>query len=193
MKTIDLMHWPHHAAMLGVKAIALYALVICDHVRLAHFWQLLIKLRVILLTPKARAPWYYDVICIRSIHFGIGLLYKAREHLQVRLQEATEDGITTSSFPLTFTHCSKGKNISWQFNFVLLLFNFCMNDMYETLFPHPPKKTNEGHSNQLWTRKYKIASFLPWDEMSFIEEYAYILPWPGPVFKFVLKFSQVSC
>ena len=42
---IDLMHWRHHAAMLGVKAFALYALV-----RLAHFWQLL--LRVILLTPK---------------------------------------------------------------------------------------------------------------------------------------------
>ena len=41
------MHWRHRAAMLGVKAIALYALV-----RLAHFWQLL--LRVILWTPKRR-------------------------------------------------------------------------------------------------------------------------------------------
>ena len=47
------------------KAIALYALVICEHVRLAHFWQII--LRVILLTPKARALWYYDIICIRSI------------------------------------------------------------------------------------------------------------------------------
>ena len=28
--TIDLMHWRHRAAMLGVKAIALYALVIYD-------------------------------------------------------------------------------------------------------------------------------------------------------------------
>ena len=39
---IDPVHWRHGAAMLGgggggVKAIPLYALVICDHVRLAHF------------------------------------------------------------------------------------------------------------------------------------------------------------
>ena len=27
---LDLMHWRHHTAMLGVQAIALYALVICD-------------------------------------------------------------------------------------------------------------------------------------------------------------------
>ena len=57
-------------AMLVVKAIALYALVICDHVRLAHFWQLL--LRVIQLTPKWGRPKYYDIICIRSIGRGFG-------------------------------------------------------------------------------------------------------------------------
>ena len=39
-RQIDLMYRRHHAAMLGVQAIALYALVICDHVRLAYFWQL---------------------------------------------------------------------------------------------------------------------------------------------------------
>ena len=38
------------AAMLGVKVITWYALVICDHVRLAHFWQLL--LREIPIDPK---------------------------------------------------------------------------------------------------------------------------------------------
>ena len=48
IKSIDLMHWRHRAAMLGVKAIALYALLR----QLAHFWQLL--LRIILLTPKRR-------------------------------------------------------------------------------------------------------------------------------------------
>ena len=30
LQGIDLMHWRHHAAMLGVQVTALYALVICD-------------------------------------------------------------------------------------------------------------------------------------------------------------------
>ena len=41
---IDLMHRRHHAAMLGVQPIALYALVICD-------WHISDNC-VILLTPK---------------------------------------------------------------------------------------------------------------------------------------------
>ena len=55
---IDLMHRRHHAAMLGVKAIALYAIVISDK-------QLL--LRVILLTPKRGRHEIMMSLCVRSI------------------------------------------------------------------------------------------------------------------------------
>ena len=59
---IDLMHWRHHAAMLGVWAIALYALVICDW----HISDNCIYMHNPI-DPQGRAPWDYDVICIRSI------------------------------------------------------------------------------------------------------------------------------
>ena len=59
---MDLLHWRHRAAMLGVKAIALYALV-----QLAHFWQLLLRVNPI--DPQAAAHFcFFDgVTCTRSI------------------------------------------------------------------------------------------------------------------------------
>ena len=67
------MHWCHRAAMLGVKAIALYALVICDQRATGTFLTTAFTRNPI--DPQARAPWDYDVICIRSIHIKRGFCF----------------------------------------------------------------------------------------------------------------------
>ena len=101
---IDLMHWRHRAAMLGVKAIALYALL-----RLAHFWQLLF--RVILLTPLTPKRWrtlflrWRDVICIlRSILLSYSSLFYLCTYMYIFLFYSISISISIGAKPPTFDY-----------------------------------------------------------------------------------------